>query len=73
MTAAMPGPHLFSVVSREQAGFFRIRKDTFLLSLLGQAVILGIIIYLTTGVVRPPVYSDGRVCSREFPFGLLRV
>jgi periplasmic protein TonB len=67
MTAAMPGPHLFSVVSREQAGFFRIRKDTFLLSLLGQAAILGIIIYLTTGVVRPPDIRTGGYVLANFP------
>jgi hypothetical protein len=67
MTATMPGPHLFSVVSREQAGFFRIRKDTFLLSLLGQAAILEIIIYLTTGVVRPPDIRTGVYVLANFP------
>jgi len=67
MTAAMPGPHLFSVLSREQAGFFRIGKDTFLLSLLGQAAILGIIIYLTAGVVRPPDIRTGVSVLANFP------
>jgi periplasmic protein TonB len=53
MTAPSPGPHLFSILSSEGDLLFRARKDTFLLSLLGQAAILVLItIYFT----RPPIY-----------------
>lgn len=67
MTAAMPGPHLFSVLSSENDGFFRTRKDTFLLSFLGQAAILAIIIYLMTGVVRPPDIRKDVSVLANFP------
>ena len=52
MTAASPGPRLFSVLSSEHDLFFRPRKDTFLLSLLGQAAILALIVYFTSCVIR---------------------
>ena len=54
MTAASPGPHLFSVLTSEHDTLFRTRKDTFLFSLLGQAAILALIIYFTSCVIRNP-------------------
>jgi TonB family protein len=54
MTAASPGPHLFSILTNEEDVLLRCRKDTFLLSLLGQAAILALIIYLTSCVIRYP-------------------
>jgi protein TonB len=54
MTAAAPGPHLFSVLTNEHDTLFRTRKDTLLLSLLGQAAILALIIYFTSCVIRNP-------------------
>ena len=52
MTAASPGPHLFSILANQHDGLFRTRKDTFLLSLLGQAAILALIVYFTSCVIR---------------------
>lgn len=52
MTAASPGPHLFSVLTSERDVLFRPRKDAFLLSLLGQAAILAVIVYFTSCVIR---------------------
>lgn len=52
MTAASPGPDLFSILTRESDVLFRARKDTFLLSLLGQAALLGLIVYFTSCVIR---------------------
>ncbi|HKV82863.1 MAG TPA: energy transducer TonB [Candidatus Sulfotelmatobacter sp.] len=54
MTAASPGHHLFSVLTNEHDALFRTRKDMFLLSLLGQAAILALIIYFTSCVIRNP-------------------
>src|ERR1700719_1356861 len=54
MTAASPGPCLFSVLTNEHDTLLRTRKDTFLLSLLGQAAILALIIYYTSCVIRNP-------------------
>jgi len=54
MTAASPGPHLFSVLTNEHDNLFRTRQDTFLLSLLGQAAVLALIIYFTGCVIRNP-------------------
>ena len=54
MTAASPGPHLFSVLTSEHDTLFRTRKDTFLFSLLGQAAILAVNIYFTSCLIRNP-------------------
>ena len=54
MTAVSPGPHLFSVLTDEHDTLFRTRRDTFLLSLLGQAAILALIIYFTGCIIRNP-------------------
>jgi len=54
MTAAplAPGPNLFSILSRENDWNDRARRETFLLSLLGQAAILALIVYLMSNVIR---------------------
>jgi len=54
MTAAplAPGPNLFSILSRENQWNDRVRQETFLLSLLGQAALLALIVFLTTSVIR---------------------
>lgn len=62
MTAAPPGPSLFSSFSGELNTDNRIRRETFLLSLLGQALILGLIVYLTSCVI-----ENAPEISRQFP------
>ena len=52
MTAASPGPHLFSILTNDSDIFFRTRKNTFLFSLLGQAAVLALIVYFTSCVIR---------------------
>jgi len=55
MTEASPGPYLFSFLNSERGLVFRARKDTFLLSLLGQAAILAVmILYFTSSPPHPP-------------------
>ncbi|MGH9494647.1 MAG: energy transducer TonB [Candidatus Sulfotelmatobacter sp.] len=60
MTAASfdPGPNLFSVFSSETSR--RARRETFALSLLGQAAILAVVIYFTSFVIR----SGPEIASR---------
>jgi TonB family protein len=53
MTAAGPGPDLFSAFSIDRITG-RARHETFAFSLLGQAAILGIIIYFTSCIVGTP-------------------
>ena len=51
MTAATPGPsgqNIFSMFSSEGHALYRARGETFVCSLLGQAVILGLLVYLTS-------------------------
>ena len=54
MTAATPGPgpNIFSILSAENDGLYRARRETFFLSLLGQAAILGLLIYFTSCVIQ---------------------
>jgi protein TonB len=58
MTAASPGPgpNIFSILSANNDELYRVRRETFVLSLLGQAAVLGLLIYLTSCVIRgtPP-------------------
>jgi TonB family protein len=54
MTATGPGPDLFSVLSIHDRGTYRTRRESFAISLLGQAAILGIIVYFTSCVIHPP-------------------
>ena len=51
MTTAGPGPILFSILSSEVIND-ETRREAFVLSLLGQAAILAVIIYFTSCVIR---------------------
>lgn len=62
MTAAPPGPSLFSIFSGERDVDYRTRRGAFLLSLVGQAAILGVIIYFTSCVIR-----NAPEISRQLP------
>ncbi len=59
MTAASPGPgpNIFSFLASEDNGLYRARRETFVASMLGQAVIVGLIVYFTSCVIQgtPPV------------------
>jgi periplasmic protein TonB len=57
MTAATPGPgpQIFSILSGENDRIYRTRREPFVFSLLGQAAILGLLIYFMSCVIeRPP-------------------
>jgi protein TonB len=57
MTAASPGPggqNIFSMFSSEGQGLYRAKRETFVFSLLGQVVILGLLIYFTNVIVGSP-------------------
>ena len=63
MTAASSGPSgptLFSLFSRESDNLYRTRGEAFAFSLFGQAVLLGLLIYFTSCVVRNPPRTDLR-------------
>src|ERR1700692_946102 len=69
MTAASfgPGPNLFSILSAEHDGIYRRRRESFVLSLLGQAAILGLLIYFTSCVIRgTPKIADHLLKLNEF-------
>ena len=51
MTVASRGPFLFSIFSTEE-NLYRTRREAFVLSLVGQAAILGVIVYFTSCVIR---------------------
>ncbi len=65
MTAANPGPRpdLFSFLSIDQDSTFRNRRETFAFSLVGQAAILAVIVYLTSCVIRNPPVVMPRVAE----------
>jgi protein TonB len=56
MTAASPGPgpNIFSMLSGEPDGRYRARRETFVFSMIGQALIVGLLIYFTSGVIQHP-------------------
>ena len=56
MTAACPGPgpNIFSMLSGENDGLYRARRETFVLSMIGQAAIVGLLIYFTSCVIQGP-------------------
>jgi hypothetical protein len=69
MTAASPGPgpNIFSILSGQNDGLYRTRRETFILSMLGQAAILGVLIYFTSCVIRgtpksPAAYPNSLSC-----------
>ncbi len=74
MTAASPGPgpNIFSIFSAENDGLYRARRETFVFSLLGQAAILGLLIYFTSCVIRARA-RDRRELPKldELPLDLL--
>ncbi|SRR5579864_1956546 len=54
MTAATAGPqrpNLFSMFACDRDHLYGARRDTFILSLLGQAIVLGVLIYFTSCVI----------------------
>lgn len=60
MTAATPGPsgqNIFSMFSGEGHALYRAKRETFVVSLVGQAAILGLLIYFTSCVIvgAPPL------------------
>jgi protein TonB len=65
MTAApagSPDPNLFSMFSADRHSPYRTRSEAFLFSLLGQALILGLIVYLASCAIR-----DQRKIVGKFP------
>ncbi len=64
MTAASPGPgpNIFSILSGENDGLYRARRETFIFSLLGQAAIVGLLVYFTSCVIQGPPEI-----ARQFP------
>jgi hypothetical protein len=47
-----PDPNTFSIFSGQNDGFYRARREPFVFSLLGQAAIVGVLIYFTSCVIR---------------------
>src|SRR5579864_6071063 len=54
MTAASlgPGPNTFSIFSGQHDGLYRALREPFVFSLLGQAAIVGVLVYFTSCVIR---------------------
>jgi len=55
-TSGPSGPNLFSTFSGEGNGIYRTRREAFLFSLMGQALIVGLLTYFTSCVIEnhPP-------------------
>jgi protein TonB len=53
-TSGPSGPHLFSMFSGERDAMFRTRREAFVLSLVGQATIVALLVYFTTAVLQSP-------------------
>jgi protein TonB len=58
-TSGPSGPSLFSMFSGEGQSVYRAKRETFLFSLVGQAAILGLLIYFTSCVIvgTPPLVA----------------
>jgi protein TonB len=70
MTTASPGPgpNIFLMLSGENAGVYRARRETFVFSMLGQAAIVGLLIYFTSCVIRgTPEIGKQLPKLKEFP------
>lgn len=70
MTAAStgPGPNIFSTLSGENDGLYRARRETFVFSMLGQAAIVGLVIYFTSCVIQhPPEFVNKLPNLNELP------
>jgi len=67
MTAAAPGrgPDLFSVVSLDQDAAYRPRRESFVFSLAGQALIIGLLIYFTSCVIHYPPIATPKMRDLE--------
>jgi len=64
MTAATSGPSgsdLFSLFSCGSGNLYRTRREPFVFSLLGQALILGVFVYFTSCMIRNPPGSGLRI------------
>jgi TonB family protein len=62
-----PGPNIFSMWSGENDGLYRARREIFVFSLLGQAVVLALLIYFTSCVIRTPGIVDKIPSLHDFP------
>jgi TonB family protein len=70
MTAASPGPgpNIFSMLLGENDGLYRTRRESFVFSMLGQAAIVGLLIYFTSCVIQgPPEIARGFPKLDEIP------
>jgi TonB family protein len=70
MTAASPGPgpNILSMLSGESDGLYRARRETFIFSMLGQAAIVGLLIYFTSCVIQhPPEFVNKLPHLNELP------
>jgi len=69
MTSASPGPgpNIFSMLSGENDGLYRTRRETFVFSLLGQAAVLALLIYFTSCVMRTPGIINKIPDLHDFP------
>lgn len=71
MTAATPGPSspsLFSMFSGEPNGLYRSNREAFFFSLLGQALIVGLLVYFTSCVIQgTPGIVPQRPWANELP------
>jgi periplasmic protein TonB len=65
MTAVSPGPgrNIFSMLSEESDGLYRARRETFLFSMLGQAAIVGLVIYFASCVIQRPTEIANKLPS----------
>ena len=54
MTAASPGRNIFSLLLGDNDGLYRTRSESFVLSMLGQAAIVGLLVYFTSCVIQGP-------------------
>ena len=63
MTAATPGPgpDLFSALSLDQDAAYRPRRESFVFSVAGQALIIGLLIYFTTCVIHYPPSATPKI------------
>jgi protein TonB len=67
MTAATPGsgPDLFSVLSLDQDPAYRPRRESFVFSVAGQAVIIALLVYFTSCVIHYPPNGVPKVSDLE--------
>ncbi len=67
MTAATPGPdpNLFSVLSLDRDTAYRPRRESFVFSVAGQAVIIGLLIYFTSCVIHYPPIATPKMPDLE--------